>query len=411
MPWRRATLQLSGWSIVALVLVSFCINAGVRLPCRDACGSDIGRMYEDRGIDRHHAPYFDRELEYPPVIGLVMYVAGYPFAAGLRGKFLVNVVLLASLAAITTWMLWRRYGQRTRRWALAPPLFISGLTNWDLLAVAPGTIGLLRWQAGDAVLAGALIGVGACAKLFPTLFVPILVAACAPGRDWQRAREFLVAAAIGFGVFALPVYIAAPHALRFFLEFQSVRGPSRGSLWFYAFRWPSMELWLPRHVMVDVVNVLAASLAIVALAVLSGYTARRQLTPIAACALATFAFVVTNKIYSPQYDLWLVPFLVMLPVRTKLVVHFYVSSFLAFVFVVIEAHIFGRPYSLYLVLAGVLYRLTVHVLIAREIWTLGRSAVDDRSGQRGDAAANTRAIDSIVVSPAIRGCTALAVPK
>src|SRR3954463_6518945 len=147
---RRAVRVAGGWVLVALVVLAFCINAGVRLPCRTVCGSDIARLYEDRGVDRAHAPFYDRDLEYPPVIGLVMYTAGYPFDASLRATFVLNALLLCALAVITTWMLWRRYGDVTVRWALAPPLFISGLTNWDLLAVAPATIGLLQWEAGQA---------------------------------------------------------------------------------------------------------------------------------------------------------------------------------------------------------------------------------------------------------------------
>jgi glycosyl transferase family 87 len=363
-----------GLALVAVVVLGFCINAGVRLPCRDVCGSDIGRLYEDRGIDRDHAPFFDRDLEYPPLIGLVMYAAGYPFNHGLRGAFLLNALVLAALAAVTTWRLWRRYGDATRRWALAPPLYISGLTNWDLLAVAPATIGLLEWEVGHAVAAGVLFGVGASAKLFPLLYIPILAASCVNGRDWRRARNLMVGSVIGLGVFTIPVYAVAPHALRHFLHFHAIRGPSRGTFWYYVFRNPSMDLWLRRNEMVDAVNIITATLVVVALIALVTYTARGRLAPIAACALATSAFVVTNKIYSPQYDLWFLPFLVMLPVRTKLVLHFYVSSFLAFLLVATEGHVVGRPLSLYIAAGGVLYRLVVHVLLAREFWVSGRPA-------------------------------------
>ena len=95
-------------------------------------------------------------------------------------------------------------------------------------------------------------------------------------------------------------------------------------------------------------------------------TVRQRINPIAACGLATIAFMLTNKIYSPQYDLWLVPFLVMLPVRTRLVAHFYVSSTLVWFLTASEGHLFGRPASLYVLAAGVAYRLIVELFIARE---------------------------------------------
>jgi hypothetical protein len=199
-------------------------RARARLPCYDVCGSDIGRLYEDRGISLHHAPYFDRDLEYAPVIGIVMYTAGAPAGDGLRGKFLVNALVLTGLAAVTTWVLWRRYGKRAVRWALAAPLVVSGLTNWDLLAVAPATIALLQWDANRVLLAGVLIGIGASAKLFPLLFIPMMVASCVPARQWRRARRLAVGSVIGLAIGALPLYLAEPHALRYFLRFHSIRG-------------------------------------------------------------------------------------------------------------------------------------------------------------------------------------------
>src|SRR5689334_22111822 len=155
--------------MLLLVTGGFFINASVRMPCRDVCGADLGRLYEDRGIDRAHPPYFDRDLEYPPVIGMLMWAATVPFDQGLRMKFVLNAIVLFGLALATTWGLWLRYGKRTWRWALAPPLLLEGLTNWDLLAVAPATFGLMQWEAGSAALAGGLVGVGAAAKLMPAL--------------------------------------------------------------------------------------------------------------------------------------------------------------------------------------------------------------------------------------------------
>jgi uncharacterized membrane protein len=362
-PARRTSV---GVVLVAFVILSFCVNAGVRLPCYDVCGSDIGHDYEDRGIDRHHPPFLDRNFEYPPLIGEVAYAATLPFDRGLRWPFLLNALVLTSLAAATTWVLWRRFGMRTRRWALAPPLLVQGVTNWDLLAVAPATIGLLEWEAGHALLAGALFGAGTAAKLFPALFVPILVARYATMGNWRQAGRMVGGFLIGLGAFALPVYAIAPRALGYFIQFHSERVPSRGSILFYLFRDPAMNTWLPVEQEAHVTTIVATLTLTIALVALVAQTARGRLVPVAACALAATAFIVTNKIYSPQYDLWLVPFLVMLPVRTKLVVHFYVSSSAVWALTAAAPNIASSPMSLYLVGAPVIYRFVVLVLLARE---------------------------------------------
>ena len=360
----RWVLPAGGLALVAVVVFGLCINAAARLPCYDVCGSDIGRLYQDRGIDRHHPPYFSRDFEYPPLIGAVMFAAGVPFDHGLRGPFLVNVALLVALAAITTWVLWRRNGDRAWRWALAPPLLVQGLTNWDLLSVAPATIGLVRWESGAALSAGVLLGVGAAAKLYPALYVPILAATCIGRRERRRAAELIVGSVIGFGAFALPVYTIAPRALRYLLTFHADRGPDRGALWYFVFRGPSMQPWLRADVITHIVTIVPTILigaVVVALSVAAG---RGRVSPFAACALATIAFLLTSKIYSPQYDLWIVPFFVLLPVRTKLVVHFYAASFLVFVLTASDDHFLHRPASAYVLAIAVVYRAVVLALVA-----------------------------------------------
>ena len=361
---RSRATAAGGLVLVGIVLLGLCVNAAVRLPCRDVCGSDIARLYESRSIDRDHAPFFDRDLEYPPLIGLVMYAAGAPFDGSLRPSFLLNALVLAALAALVTWALWRTYGNRTKRWVFSPPLLVESLTNWDLLSVAPATIGLLRWEAGGAFWAGVLIGVGAGAKLVPALYVPILAASCVPFRAWRRLRDVVVGAALGVGVIAIPVYLAAPGALDFFLTFHGRRNPSWGTIWFYLLRDPAMHPWVPVGRLADVGTVITAVLV----AGRSGCSWCRRparLHPLCACALATIAFILANKVYSPQYDLWLVPFLVMLPVRTKLVVHFYASSLLVFILSAAISHVVDTPAFLYLMGAAVVYRLVMLVLLAR----------------------------------------------
>jgi hypothetical protein len=159
----------SGLGLVCVGLAIFALGIGSRLPCRDVCGSDLGRLYESRGIDRDNLPFVDRPLEYPPLVGVVMYVAGVPGDGSPRVSFVFNALILTGLAAVVTWQLWRQYGARAKRWLAAPPLIFEGLINWDLLAVAPATAGILVWVRGGAFWAGALRGVGAAAKLFPAL--------------------------------------------------------------------------------------------------------------------------------------------------------------------------------------------------------------------------------------------------
>ena len=68
-----------------------------------------------------------------------MYAVTFVVDGALRLKFLLSALVLGALAVITTRALWQRYGKRTWRWALAPPLLLQKLTNWNLLSVASAT--------------------------------------------------------------------------------------------------------------------------------------------------------------------------------------------------------------------------------------------------------------------------------
>jgi len=383
--WRGAAG--TGLVLVAFVVLGFCLNTAVRMPCHDVCGLDIGRMYEDHHIDRAHPPYLSRDLEYPPLIGEVMYAAHAPFAHGLRGPFIDNMVLLTALAAVTTWMLWRRDGKRTWRWALAPPLLIQGLQNWDLLAVAPATIGLIQWENGAAFVAGFLLGTGAAAKLFPAMFVPILAAASWYRGQRRQSARVVAGAATGFAVFVLPVYAVVPSALSYFVRFHGDRGPDRGAIWYFVFHGPARDAWFSGHGVVDFITIVPSVLLVAALVALTVFAGRGRITPFGACALATIAFLVTSKVYSPQYDLWIVPFFVLLPVRTKHVVNFYVASFAVFVLTASDDHVLHRPASGYLLGLAVVYRLVVYALVTRDIL---RTETRDASEPAGAAVIDLR---------------------
>ena len=121
------------------------------------CYSDVPHMYRERGLAEGNIPYFDtgqyQVLEYPVLIGFVMWItaaiartAGSLDAGAVR-FFDVTALLMIASAVVTVIVLVRLLGRRpwdAAMFALAPVLILSGLINWDLLAVAL-TTARARW--------------------------------------------------------------------------------------------------------------------------------------------------------------------------------------------------------------------------------------------------------------------------
>jgi uncharacterized membrane protein len=187
---------------------------------------------------------------------------------------------------------------------------LTALVNWDLIAVLFTAGALWAWARGRPTLAGVMVGLGLAAKLYPVFLLgAFLVDALYPrhGRRrldlWQRA---VLATAVCWFVVNLPALLTGPAAWKVFWTFNSSRGADLGSLW----------LVLQQHGVdsnVHLINVVsgvvfaAACAAILAL----GLRAPRRPRVAQIAFLVVAAFLLVNKVYSPQYVLWLLPLAVL----------------------------------------------------------------------------------------------------
>jgi uncharacterized membrane protein len=223
--------------------------------------------------------------------------------------FLVTALLLGGFGLLATWFL---AGVDPRRpwdalpFVLSPALLMTGLINWDLLAVALVAGALWAWARDRPALTGVLIGLGTAAKLYPLFLLgPILVIA------WRRRRlrDALVpalAASVSWVVVNLPAWWGGLDQWRVFWRFNSERGADLGSLWLilshhgHAFSVGTINLW--SWVLFGAVCVLVALLGL-----------RAPQTPRLAQLgfLVVAGFLLVNKVYSPQYVLWLLPLAVL----------------------------------------------------------------------------------------------------
>ena len=277
------------------------------------CYSDLVALWFRRGLAEGHIPYLDQPLEYPPLIGAQLWVTALVTRA-LRGGVIafynLNAGLNAALVVATLGLLRRLQLPPSRQlwWAAAPPLVLYASLNWDALPVLLLVLAVVLHVAGRDTAAGVAAGLGAAAKLFPALLVPMVVAARLRQRQVGAAAAHAGGAALAWAVVNVPLGLVAPEGWSHFFRLNRERGANSATLWALA-----AELDLVRLDRSTLNRASAVAFAAGALIILTVGVRRRSPAVTWSLLLPVLAwFLVTNKVFSPQYDLWLVPLMALL---------------------------------------------------------------------------------------------------
>lgn len=298
---------------------------------------DLEGRFRAWHLERGGWPYRDQRVEYPVIIGVLASLAAR--AGATAGRFAIVTGVGAAVAALAMALIMRPIaGERIWRWAVGVPLVLYAFHNWDLAAMLPAVLGLLAFERGADCSAGGLLGLGAAAKVFPGLMVPSLAA-----RRWfegdRRGALRLVGAAVGILAAAnAPVMLVAPHGWSYPLRFQGARPATWGSAWYWLLDLPVSRVAIARIGPAPVANTLSVVALGVSLTVVCVLAARRRLDGVAIGAATVGVFLLTNKVYSPNYDFWLVPFFVLLPVSSARWRAFCVADLAVYVLVIGRFH-------------------------------------------------------------------------
>jgi uncharacterized membrane protein len=276
-------------------------------------------VFLHRGVGPGALPYIDRVTEYPVGSGVLLYLASLIVPSAL-GVLTVTALTAGALCVAITVILERRVGARAWRWAVGSPLLLFAFQNWDVFAIAATLAALFAYEHRHHRLAGMLLAVGAAVKLFPAVLAPPLVALRWVQGDRRGARQLAVSSIGVFAALNLPFILADRAGWWWPFAFQSHRNATWGSLWFWGYRLTG----LPVHGSAGArfANLVSLAALVIGLTWLTIRATRTQLDPIAVAAAATAIFVLSNKVYSPTYDVWLVVFFVLLPISRRLWIAF-----------------------------------------------------------------------------------------
>jgi uncharacterized membrane protein len=361
---RHARTGSSWWNplriVLAIATITFGLGVFQHSPCvvtkwSDAespkpfshmCYTDIPFLYVSRGLAEGIFPYtpiddlpFDRlptseqqahdlTVEYPVLTGLWMGAAGWlthalgdsPDVSHVTHENLgqvlgvqhdtavfwcINAVgfffifLLAMIALVRA--------QRRRPWdamfvAASPMIALTAFINFDMIALGCVAGALWAWSTRRPIWAGVFIGLGTAAKLYPMFLLGPLLVLCLRSRKVDSWTKTTAAALTVWLVIDVPVYLWSSTSFLWFWRFNADRGPDYGSLWQLAQMFGHGAT--PHTINVTTWFVFGVVCLLIALL---GLMAPRKPRLPQLAFLVLVAFLLINKVYSPQYVLWLLP--------------------------------------------------------------------------------------------------------
>lgn len=351
-PAGRRTAGHPWWTPVRVVLAVACVAwllaIAQKAPCAaddwsgensryaQMCYSDIPYLYVGRGFAEASLPYADSDgrypdLEYPVLIGYFAHVSALVTQAVNGGAdlearrlappdtlyadpqveaerqdfFPVTAVLLTPFVLLAAWFL--AGAHRGRPWdamgfVAAPVLVLTGLVNWDVLAIACLAGAMWAWSRGRPVLSGVFVGLGTAAKLYPLFLLGALLVVALRRRQLGDFAKAAAAAVVAWTAVNLPAMLYGWDGWRGFWSFNSDRGADLGSLWLAATNLGGS--FTPSTInRVSLVVLASVCLAVLVLGLRAPHVPRVPQLAL----LIVMGFLVVNKVYSPQYVLWLLP--------------------------------------------------------------------------------------------------------
>lgn len=322
-------------------------------PFTALCYSDIVPLYSAERLDQGGFPYrtkwvddegtptaHDRYMEYPVLTGLFQWAnaqltdgwvrvaeSGWlPSALPVVVYFDISALWLALAWLVTVWAV--TMTARRRPWdavlvAISPLVVVHAFTNFDTLATACAAAGLFAWARRRPVLAGLLLGIGAAAKLYPLFLLgPLLVLCVRAGQlaAWRRAAGTAV---VVWGLVNAPIWLAFREGWGEFFRRNNLRGADPDSIYnviSHFTGWTGFDGELGFQETPFWLNTVTLTLFVACCAGIAFVALHAPTRPRVAqlSFLVVAAFLLTNKVWSPQYSLWLVPLAVLAVPRWKL---------------------------------------------------------------------------------------------
>ena len=290
-----------------------------------ACYSDFPALFVDRGLIDHSWPYASETnaVEYPPITGIAMWATSFLVGDGgnkYRNYFDINALLVALLFIGSVLLLKKMKPELWYLFPVAPAVVASLYINWDIWAVISALAAIYYFDKLNYTKSAIALGISIATKFFPiVLLLPIFLILLRRG----KIKEFISYLLITTGTWLLinlPFIITTPTGWLRFFKLNSERAADWGSIWhaldIFGFKVNNLNLI---SVIFFALGALAFTLFVFGIA---------EVPSLASIAFFIVAiFVISSKVYSPQYVLWLTPLAVLAMVDKRDRFDFWVWQF------------------------------------------------------------------------------------
>ncbi|MEA2508875.1 MAG: hypothetical protein QOG21_957 [Actinomycetota bacterium] len=318
------------------------------------CYNDIQPLYYARAVATtfpyihgtlHGGELRHGAIEYPVLTGVFMYASAHlgsvlPFLpradASSGNEYLYeSALLLAPFGLLVAVLLAAMARQRALLWAAAPAVVLYAFHNWDLLVVAAAVSGFWCWHREHAGWAAFWFGIGAALKLYPVIFLGPLILDRIVARDFKGAARALLLGVVPPVLLNLPFIIINSSGWFATYAFHASRWADYNSIWawFVGAHFGGITMPVFGVSTLNKVTAVLSGLFMLAALGFGWMRARREgrypVVQVSAAMLA--AFLLWNKVHSPQYALWILPFFVLLEVSVWWWIAYVVADLVVYV--------------------------------------------------------------------------------
>lgn len=281
------------------------------------CYSDIPVFWKTHFLQNHIWPFdfvFIPELsktinpvEYPVIIGLVIWVLSYlTSSTGIPyiNYFDINVIFISLLFIASAFFVHRIKPKYVLLMVFAPAVIMSLFMNWDMWAVLPSLIAIYYFDIGKHVSSAIFLSVAISAKFYPIVMILPICILLIKSKKFIELREFLTVATATYLFINLPIMISNFSGWSYFYKGSFNRGVGYGSIW---------EVFEILGLKLSNVNYFYFISTFVTFILISIFFWRsKNFSDLHEVVfLSVFAFTAFNKVYSPQFVLWLTPLAVL----------------------------------------------------------------------------------------------------